>query len=255
MPNSVKDRIATDLEKAKAEGQLRSERIREIMRNAISQAVGELKAGSSELRLIIRDAIATLLDTSKEKGKELKDDVTASVEGLIEGISHSRREAIAKTEMEIQQLQAQMDTQEEELQSTIDSALTEIETISQDASSDVKSTIQNVVNTVKDSEEVNLLRKRYAQLQAQLAILRANLAARYGERYDEVKRHLDSAKVWYNDAQERARTQAEANEVDSIQKKRAEFEAKIGEAGTALARKEKQIKQILKELWHSVSNP
>jgi len=34
------------------------------------------------------------------------------------------------------------------------------------------------------------MKKRYAQLQAQTAILRANLAARYG-RYEEVKKHLD----------------------------------------------------------------
>jgi len=40
---------------------------------------------------------------------------------------------------------------------------------------------------------------------------------------------------------------------EKIDEKRQDFEAKLGEAGTAIAQKEKQIKQRLNDLWKSIS--
>jgi hypothetical protein len=249
MSDSIKEQIQADIQKAKSEGQLRADRIREIIRSAMFGAASELKAGSSEIGLTAREAIATIVDAVKEKGKDIREEVTAAVEGAIEGISQGKRDAIAKTETEIEQLQAQIETHEQELQSNIDSALTQIETASPEASSDIRSTIQSAVDALKDTEEAALMRKRYAQLQAQLAILRANLAARYGERHEDVKKHLETAKTWYGNALDRSRS----GESNLWQQKQAEFEAKLSETGTALARKEKQVKQLLKELWQTIT--
>jgi hypothetical protein len=94
------------------------------------------------------------------------------------------------------------------------------------------------------------MKKRYAQLQAQLSVLQANLSARYGERYDEVKKHLDDAKTWYERSQPKAEAAAE-----QVKQKRIEVEHKLGEAGAALARREQRVKQLLKELWHSITEP
>jgi len=57
------------------------------------------------------------------------------------------------------------------------------------------------------------------------------LAARYGGRYEEVKKHLDEAKTWYN----RTRTQVEPI-VGEAEQKRSQLEDKLGDAGTALLR-------------------
>ena len=103
---------------------------------------------------------------------------------------------------------------------------------------------------VKNTEEASLLKKRYSQLQTQLAIVKANLAVRYGDRYDEVKHHLDNAKTWH----ESAKTQAEYLEPGLVQEKQVEFEAKLGQAGSAVARKEKEVKRLLKELWHTITD-
>jgi uncharacterized damage-inducible protein DinB len=93
------------------------------------------------------------------------------------------------------------------------------------------------------------MQKRFAQLKAQLAVVQANLAARYGERYEDVQKHLDDAKSWYD------RTQPQAEVVaDQVKQKRTEFENKLGEAGAALARKEQRVKQLLKELWQSITD-
>lgn len=249
MSNPIKTQITEELQKAKEEGKVRSERIREIVKAAVSQSTSELKEGSGEIRHIIKEAVSTVIDNLKEKGEELKDEVTASIEGAIEGFSSYRRQSIAKSQAEVKQLQAQIDHQENELQTQIDQALIDIEATGQDTSPKIKTSIEAAINSLKDSEEVALMKKRYAQLQTQLAVLQANLAARYGERGEDVKKHLDDAKTWYDRAQIQAETTAE-----QVKDKGAEFEIKIGEAGTALAKNEKRVKQLLKELWKAVTD-
>jgi predicted Zn-dependent protease with MMP-like domain len=249
MNNPIKTQITEELQKAKEEGKVRSERIREIVKSAVSQATSELKEGSGEIRLIIKDAVSTVIDNLKEKGDEIKEEVTASIEGAIEGFSSSRRQSIAKTQAEVKQLQAQIDTEETELQNQIDHALIDIEATGQEASPSIKTSIEAAINSLKDTEEATLMRKRYAQLQTQLAVLQANLAARYGERGEEVKKHLDDAQTWY----ERAQIQAEST-AEQVKEKSADFETKIAEAGTALAKKEKRVKQLLRDLWKAVTD-
>ncbi len=248
MTNPLKTQITEDLEKAKSEGKLRSERIREIVQVAVSQATSELKEGSGEIRSIVKDAVSTVVENLKEKGEEIKEEVTASIEGAIQGISRARCQSLAKTQAEVKQLQAQIDSEESELEEQIDQALREIEETGKDTSPTIKISIDSAISAIKDSEEVALMRKRYAQLQAQLAVLQANLAARYGERDDDVKRHLDDAKTWYGRTHIQAETTAE-----QVKQKRIEFENKIGEAGSALAKKEQRVKQLLKELWQTIT--
>ena len=172
MSDSIKERITADLQQAKSEGNLRAERIREIVREAVAQAAAEFQEGSAEIRAIAKDAISAAIETLGEKGKE-----------------------------------------------------------------------------TKDREELDLLRQQYAKLKAQLAVLEANLAACYGERYEEVKQHLESARTWY----ENTKTDMEASGTNPVEQKQAEFENKIGEVGAAAARKERQLKQLLKELWQAAT--
>jgi vacuolar-type H+-ATPase catalytic subunit A/Vma1 len=249
MSNPVKNRVKADLEQAKAEGQVRVERLREIIKAAVSQSVGELQEGSGEIRLIVRDAIAALIESLNERGKHTKEEVIASVEGLIEGVSRSKQEAISKTEQEIQKLQSRMEQQEQELDETMNVTVSELESASSNSSTEIKELLLTMVERAKNTEEASLLRKRYSQLQTQLAILKANLALRYGDRFDDVKRHLDSAKVWH----ESAKSQSEKLETGLVGQKQSEFEEKLGQAGGAVARKEMEVKRLLKELWHVVT--
>ncbi len=249
MSNPLKTQITEDLQKAKEEGKLRSERIREIVKSAVYQASSEVKEGSGEIRVLVKEAVSIVIENLKERGEELKEEITASIEGAIEGFSSSRRQSISKTQAEVKQLQAQIDAEEQELQEQIDHALVEIEETGKDRPANVKTSIEAAINSLKDSEEVAIMRKRYAQLQAQLAVLQANLAARYGERGEDIKKHLDDAKTWY----ERAQIQAEST-AHQVKEKNADFENKIGEAGAAVARGEKRVRQLLKELWQSVAD-
>lgn len=240
----IKEEITAELEQAKQTGQLRSGRIKEIVRSAVSQVASELKSGSSDIRLIVKDAVSAVSESLKEKGGEIKEEVTASIEGVIEGISSKREQSIAKTQAEVKQLQAKLDTQEEELQGEINRLLTDIEEDGKDSPPNIKVSIEAAINALKNSEEVALMQKRYAQIQAQAAILRANLAARYGGRYEEVKEHLDEAKKWYN----RTGNQAETV-VDQAQQKRSpQLEETIRETREAIGKGERRIRKLLSEL-------
>lgn len=244
MANNIKEQIKADLQQAKQTGHVRTERVREIVRDAVSQVISELKEGSSELRTIVRDAVSTVVENLQEQGGELKEEVTASIEGAIEAVNSKRQESIAKTQVEVKQLQAKLDEQEDEIQREVDGILAEIqESTKNEQSPHAKTAIDSAIDAVKNSEEVSLLKKRYAQLQAQLAIVRANLAARYGGRSEEVKAYLDEAKNWAT----QARPQAEAL-VTQVKEKSSKLDDQLGEAGSAIARKERQIKQILRDL-------
>lgn len=241
--NKIKERITTDINQAKEVGQLRTERIREIVQSAVSQVTSEVKYGTSDIRTIVKDSVSTVIENLQEKGGEIKEEITASIEGAIEGLTNWRRQSIAKTQEEVKHLQARIATEEDELQQEIDSLLDDIEKASKDNTPSIKASVESAVNALKNSEEVAIMQKRYAQLQAQVAILKANLAARYGGRHEEVKQHLDEATTWYN----QTRTKVEPI-VDQTLQKKEQLEEKLGAAGTAVAKKERKIRQILSDL-------
>jgi hypothetical protein len=243
MVRNIKEQIQTDLKQAKETGQLRTERIREIVKAAVSQVASEFKEGSVEIRGLVRDAVSAVIENFQEKGTEIKEEVTASIEGALEGVNRKRHENIIQTQSELQRLQAQLDSEEEKLQQDVDVILAEIQETGTGKTADTKNVIDSAVNAIKDSDEVSLLKKRYAQLQAQLAIVRANLAARYGGRSEEIQNYLEEAKTWYTQARPQAEVLA-----TQVAQKRSQLETKLGEAGTAIAKKEHQIKQTLREL-------
>ena len=244
--SSRKERIIADLQQAKQAGELTAERIRETVKTAISQGLEEVKDSKTEITASVQDAIAAVVEICKEKGGELKEEISASLEGAIAAISNSKRQEISKSQSHIQDLQTKIESEEQQLQQQISSVLKDIRDKGVEQSAKVKEAIESAVDNFKETEEAALLQKRYAQLKAQLAVLRANLASRYGEHYDEVKQHLDEAKDWYEKAKEDPEIFT-----DKVAQKRAEFENKLGAAGNAIAKKEKQVKQLLQELWHS----
>ena len=248
MEESRKDKIINNLQQAKQTGQLKTESIRDIVKTAVSEATSEVKTGRKEIIALVQEAIAAVVEMYQDKQGEIKEEVSASIEGAIEGISSARREAINSTQSEIQTLQTKVDREEAELQSEIDGVLQDIQLESKDNPDRVKVAIKDAVQGLENSEEVALLQKRYAQLKAQIAVINANLASRYGESYGNVSQYLDEAKGWYEKAKDDPQVFT-----GKIESKQQEFEEKLGKTGTAIAKRERQVKQLLKELWKSLS--
>ena len=247
MSDSKKERIVADLQKAKETGTLKTENIREIIKNAISEAVSEVKSGRTEIASLVQDAISAVTETVKESGSELKEEVNASIQGVVDGVSEARRQKIAEAQAEIVTLEAQVVEDEQKLQSEIEETLSKVKVDSDSQPDKVKEAIAEAIINISSSDEFAILQKHYARLKAQTAVLQANLASRYGEQYGEVGKYLEDAKVWYDKAKEDPEVFTEP-----AKRKRAEFEEKLGSAGGAVARKEKQVKQMLKELWHEI---
>ena len=70
----VKESISEDLQKAKTEGKNRIERISQIIRDAFSQTLVEVKEGSSEVQTIAKGTVSTLkqrLDLAPEGTTEI----------------------------------------------------------------------------------------------------------------------------------------------------------------------------------------
>ncbi len=248
MSDTDKNRIIVALEEAKQQGQLRAEKVREIVKNAVAQAFTEEEEGRKEISSLMQDAVNATLETFQDKSGEIREEITATIEGAIEGIKSIKRQESISDREKLQQLEVKLDADREQLQQEIDGALVKLKETQNERSEKTKAAVEEAINTILNSEEIALLQKRYAQLKSQLAVVQANLAERYGDRYEDVKHYLNDAKTWYD----RAKNDPEVftNQVD---KQRIEFEQKLGEAGVAIAKKEKQLKQILQELWKSLS--
>lgn len=249
MSQVIKERIAADLQKAKAEGSLRTDRIREIVKEAVAQAVTEVKAGSGEIRGIAGSAIAAVIDLLKDKGSEAQAEVTASIEGVIDGIKASRQDAIAQNQIQVDQLQSQLETQTQILDAEIEGALVTIETVareSPESSSVLQSLFAAAVEAIRASKQFSAAQGQFLKLKEQLVTLDTKLAERYGDRYQHVKHqletYLETAKTWYD----KAKTEIP----DPIQKMHIELGAKMAEAGAAAARKEQAAKDRIKDILH-----
>jgi hypothetical protein len=248
MSTPVKDKLSTELKQVKEVGQLRSDRVRDIVRAAVAQVATEFKEGSRDFRSIVKDVFSSTIAGLQESGKETKDEISASIEGIVDGISSARQQKIAETEAEVKRLQTKLSVQQEELEQEITTGLEGVQEAANAAPVKIKALVEEAVATFQNSEEASLLKKRYAQLQAQAAILRATLAARSESYYDQAQGHLDEAKHWYS----QARPKAEAAKGQADQKF-AQLEQQIGEAGAALARREREVRKLLSALLHRAS--
>jgi hypothetical protein len=249
MSNSDENRILLALKQAKQQGQLRVEKIREIVRNAVMQTIAEEKEGRKEISSLMQDAVSATIEVFQEKGGEIKEEITASIEGAIEGIESIKGQRNCQDRLKIQELESKIDAARSELQQEINGALVHLKQTQTGRSEKVKLSVEAAINNVLNSEEVALLQKRYAQLKAQLAIVQATLTAKYGGSFEDIKHHLDDTKNWY----EKAKKDPEVF-TNTVDKQRIEFENKLGEAGVAIAQKEQQIKQVLQELWKSMTS-
>lgn len=254
MSNSVKERISTDLKKARAEGGLRAERIRDIVKHAVSEAIDEIKAGSSEIRLIVKDAITTAIEHTDPKTNDAQEQVSASIEGAIEGVHDSKREVITAAQAAISEMQAQLVEEEQQLESEIDGALVAVETSQEQTSTDFRSLINSAIRNIRERKGFAFLEQQYIRLREQLEILDDRLAERYGDNYAQVKQRLETtrsnAQTWYD----QNRSRVEAGEPNPVERKQVEFEHKFSQAGTTIAHKEREIKQRVKEFLQTALN-
>jgi hypothetical protein len=82
MPEPIKERITTDLQKVKTEGGTRISKIQEIVKTAASEVTTEVQQGAGEVRTIAKDTLSTVFQTFNDQGH---------TEGETESISSTTR--------------------------------------------------------------------------------------------------------------------------------------------------------------------
>ena len=243
MPNLVKEKITTNLDKAKSQGKIRAEHIREIVKDAVVQTVAELKEGSGEIGLIVKEAISTVMADLNGSGKEKSENITASIEGAIAGSTHQRQQAIAERRERLLAIQTQLDQQQEELDRESSAIMMDIKAVELPDINPEE--ISLAVNTYQERQELGVFKEQYVNLKSQLAGLDEKLLSRYGDRYEEIKQQWEKVKTWYD----QKKVESETSGVIPLQQKQAEIEKTLGGLGSVVARKEEEIKQNLKEIW------
>lgn len=243
MPNLVKEKITTNLDKAKSQGKIRAEHIREIVKDAVVQTVAELKEGSGEIGLIVKEAISTVMADLNGSGKEKSENITASIEGAIAGSTHQRQQAIAERRERLLAIQTQLDQQQEELDRESSAIMMDIKAVELPDINPEE--ISLAVNTYQERQELGVFQEQYVNLKSQLAGLDEKLLSRYGDRYEEIKQQWEKVKTWYD----QKKVESETSGVIPLQQKQAEIEKTLGGLGSVVARKEEEIKQNLKEIW------
>ena len=243
MPNLVKEKITTNLDKAKSQGKIRAEHIREIVKDAVVQTVAELKEGSGEIGSIVKEAISTVMADLRGSGKEKSENITASIEGAIAGSTHQRQQAIAERRERLLAIQTQLDQQQEELDRESSAIMMDIKAVELPDINPEE--ISLAVNTYQERQELGVFQEQYVNLKSQLAGLDEKLLSRYGDRYEEIKQQWEKVKTWYD----QKKVESETSGVIPLQQKQAEIEKTLGGLGSVVARKEEEIKQNLKEIW------
>ena len=105
--------------------------------------------------------------------------------------------------------------------------------------------LQEYATRTKESKEANLLRKRYAQLEAQAALLKAQLVAWTKATIDESHTYLEEAKIWYG----RSQTPGE----ETIDKTITDMGKRIDKVKIMLKKKGKYVQHKLSELLINAS--
>jgi hypothetical protein len=103
--NQMKDRIVEELKKAKEAEQITTEKVRELVRNAVSAAVAETRCGIEELRPVVKNAVAAAVKGLREAEANAKETVKGAVEGAVAGVRSRGDQAVKATRDELRKLE------------------------------------------------------------------------------------------------------------------------------------------------------
>ncbi len=208
----MKDRVSADLQKAKEEERMRAERVQQILKDAFSQTVSEVKQGSGEIRLLAKNTLSSMVETLNENPAQTN-------------------------EAEVQQT----DSAERELK-----LRTIFNTVKNRLLAYLRQEYATLTNqSVSMKERLSPLQTRLTERYGDRFVeLDNKLNERYGDRYATIKQRLETFKAWYGNTL----TKAETIGPGLLQQKQAKFESEVvSSAGASVARREQQIKQQIKQ--------
>lgn len=217
----IADRSESALNAALAQTQARGAALKDEA--ATRYGLVQAKAAALKAR------IALEIDKSPERAQQALQDA----ENYLQQAKASASKATAE---QITQLQNQAQAAQQAVREEADMAKSRISAL-------VMSTeehIQAYGKTIQESEEAKLLKKRYGQLEAKAALLKANLAVKTDATGKQAAAYLDESRAWYDSLKSQASQRWD--------KELTNMSARIDKAKQAVVRKDKQARAKLAEL-------
>jgi len=147
--NQMKDRIPEELKKAKEAGQITKEKVREIVRKAVSAAVAKTKGGIEELRPVVKDAVAAAVEGLKAAEVDVKEIVEGAVEGAIAGARSRGEQAVEATRDELRKLEKRLEDEKTELAQGLRKGLEGAKEAGAALREDVRGRVESAVSDIK----------------------------------------------------------------------------------------------------------
>ncbi len=210
---------------------------------ALSAAIAETQVRA----IVLRKSAATFTALTQAKAAQLKAKIALEIDqapekaklALTEAegyLSEAKASATQRTGQGIAKLQSQTREAKKALTGNVKEARGKLDTLI--AHTDKQ--LQAYGTRIKESKEANLFHKRYAYIEAQAALLKAQFAASTQATIDQAHVYLEEAKVWYS----RTRNQGEK----TINKAVVNMEKRINEAKITLTEKSKDAHRKFSEL-------
>ena len=217
----IADRSESALNGALAQVQARSSALKDEA--ASSYALLQAKAAALQAR------IALEIHQSPEKAKQALQDAENYLQQAKASASKATAEQIALLQDKAQTAQQAVREKADKANSSINNLVIATE-----------KQIQSYEKTIEESDEAKLLQKRYGQLEAKAALLKANLAAKTDATGKQVEAYLNESKAWYDSLKSQASQRYD--------KELTDMSTRIDDAKEAVKRKDKQARTKLANL-------
>jgi gas vesicle protein len=147
--NQMKDRIVEEIKKAKDAGQITTEKVRGIVKEAVSAAVAESKGGIEELRPVVKNAVAAAAECLKETGADVKKDIEGAVDGAVAGARDRANQTVEATQEELRKLETRLEDEKTKLAEALREGLEGAKEAGTALSGDVKNRLESTLTDIK----------------------------------------------------------------------------------------------------------
>jgi len=196
---------------------------------------------------VVQREIATRYALTQAKASALKARVALEIDNAPERAQQALQEAESflqqakvnaseATMGQITQLQNKVQSSQQAIREKTDNAKSHISILV----TSIEEQLQTYGKTIQESEEAKLLKRRYIQLEAKAALLKARLAEKTDATGKQAAAYLDESKAWYDSMKSQASQRWE--------KELTDMSVQIDEAKQAVERKDKQARAKLAEL-------
>jgi len=225
--SALADRSEAALNTAIAETQTKAAALKKETSTRIALA----QANAAQLKA----KIALEIDNAPEKAKQALINAEKYLADAEASASKRAAQEIAKLQSQTRETKKAITDNVKEAKGKLDALIAHTE-----------ERLQAYDTRVRESEEMGLLRKRYAQLEAHASLLKVRLAAEKEATYNQAQAYLDEAKVWY------ARAKKEAGK--EVGQKITDIEKHIDETKVALKKKAKEARQEIANLLNRAAD-